>query len=293
MAALHLMEQQGAWPFITRRVFRTSAGGAHVWSSRIFRKGLHLNVPHQAEDFFAATPHCRWSPRRWNCLIAAGFAVGALLFAIASGLSLAPAVAEYWALNTAEINVLFFAGSIPFTAAATMQFCQACNPTTLANEETASPVRRTWFAWRPHDVGWLSCFSQWVGTLLFNISTLNAMLPTLNWLQQDFGVWIPNFLGSILFLTSGYLAFIEACHAYWQWRPQSITWWVVLTNLLGCVGFMVAAVFAFVPSIPVSSDGAVLSAAFTLQGAVCFLVGAQLMLLEAYVPHTALCFDNA
>jgi hypothetical protein len=68
----------------------------------------------------------------------------------------------------------------------------------------------------------------------------------LGWLQQDLAVWAPDFVGSILFLGSGYLAFGETCYTYWAWKPQSLSWWITFTNLVGCVAFMISAFFAFV-----------------------------------------------
>jgi hypothetical protein len=40
---------------------------------------------------------------------------------------------------------------------------------------------------------------------LFNVNTFDAMLPGLDWLQQDLAIWVPDFNGSVLFLVSGYL----------------------------------------------------------------------------------------
>jgi hypothetical protein len=119
-----------------------------------------------------------------------------------------------------------------------------------------------------------------VGTILFNFNTFDAMIPSLSWFEEDLVVWAPNIIGSILFLASGYLAFIEACHVYWGWQPRNISWWVVLINLLGCVGFLVSALFSiFLPG-PPDTAMLTLAVAFTLQGAVCFFVGSLLMLPE-------------
>jgi hypothetical protein len=86
--------------------------------------------------------------------------------------------------------------------------------------------------------------------------------------------------GSILFLASGYLAFTEVCHAHWAWQPTSLSWWVVFANLLGCVAFMISAVFAFVPPAAPASDVVTISIGFTLLGALGFLIGSLLMLGE-------------
>jgi hypothetical protein len=82
--------------------------------------------------------------------------------------------------------------------------------------------------------------------VLFNINTFDAMLPNLNWRQQELEIWMPNIMGSILFLSSGYLAFVETCHKHIAWRPTDLVWWITLINLLGCIGFMIAAVFGIV-----------------------------------------------
>jgi hypothetical protein len=79
---------------------------------------------------------------------------------------------------------------------------------------------------------------------------------------------------------SGYLAFIETCHAHWAWNPKSISWWVVFTNLLGCVCFMASAVLAIYLPVPENTKVVMLSVMFTLLGAIGFFVGSVLMLLE-------------
>ena len=122
---------------------------------------------------------------------------------------------------------------------------------------------------------------MFAGTLLFNLNTFDAMIPGLSWLRQDFFVWAPDLIGSVLFLASGYLAFVETCHAHFAWRPSSLSWWLTLVNLLGCVGFMIASLFAVVLPGPEHGEMAMLAIAFTLQGAICFFVGSCLMLPEA------------
>ena len=125
---------------------------------------------------------------------------------------------------------------------------------------------------------------QFAGTILFNFNTFDAMIPSLNWFQRDLLIWVPNIDGSVLFLVSGYLAFIETCHAHWAWKPWSISWWVVFANLLGCVGFMISALFAiFLPGTS-DSEAISISVMFTLLGAIGFLVGSLLMLPEAVSP---------
>lgn len=207
------------------------------------------------------------------------FALGSLLFILGSCMGLVPTLASTWPRTASRIHLIFFAGSIPFTLAAYLQLFQAANASQELHGRTRLPF--ILIGWFPQDIGWLSCALQFPGTLLFNINTFNAMLPGLDWLHQDLKIWAPDALGSLLFLLSGYLAFIETCHAHWAWKPASLSWWVTFINLLGCIGFLISALFAFVPPWTPRLDIAALSSTFTLLGAVGFLIGSLLMLPES------------
>ena len=61
----------------------------------------------------------------------------------------------------------------------------------------------------------------------------------------------------------------------------SPSWWVTFMNLLGCIGFLIAAVFAVVLPGAANETWITLSVVFTLAGAICFLVGSLLMLPES------------
>jgi hypothetical protein len=271
----------GPWPFTTRRTYRSADGSLRVWSSRHHRKSLTPPEVLEAIAFTETLLRCLWMPKRLNWWIGIVFALGALLFALASLLSLSPDLAALWSMKSSTINAIFFAGSIPFTTAAYLQLFQAANAGEFLANHPRSGQRASLFGWRPRDIGWLSCALQLVGTILFNFNTFDAMIPSLTWFEEDLVIWAPNIIGSILFLASGYLAFIETCHAHWAWKPKSISWWVVFTNLLGCAGFMISAVFAIVlPGTP-NIEVITISVLFTLLGAIGFLVGSLLMLPEA------------
>ena len=268
------VESTGPWPFISRHLLVRTDGKQVILRSRHHRKGLHeaAKVPRFM--------HCLWMPWELNWWIGSIFALGASLFMLGSLLVLLPSLASTWELDTNTVNMIFFAGSIPFTTAAYLQLFQAANAGKFSAQGKLSPSRTMLFGWRPQQIGWLSCALQFAGTLLFNINTFDAMLPGLNWLQQDLEIWVPNFAGSVLFLASGHLAFAETCHVHWSWKPASLSWWVTFINYLGCVAFMVSAVFAFVPPWDPHFDALSISVLFTLIGAVCFLVGSLLMLPE-------------
>ncbi len=300
---LECVEARGAWPFVTYRVYQGVDRLRWCWISRHHRKGLW--VPRNAADGNAAdgnaadreqTPKgiaallgCCWQPGKLNWWISILFAVGSLLFIAASLLGLSPVLVSVLHLGVSQVNAIFFAGSIPFTLAAYLQLVQAANADEFGDGEirVGEPLpskRLVLFGWRPRDAGWLSSVLQFIGTILFNFNTFDAMLPSLSWFQQDLMIWVPNVVGSILFLASGYLAFIEVCHQHWAWELKDLSWWVVFTNLLGCVGFMISAVFAIVLPGPVNVVAVTVSTACTLSGATGFLVGSLLMIPEMSVP---------
>jgi hypothetical protein len=279
-----LIESVGPWRFTTRRTYRLRDGSRAVWQSRHHRKRLPRAVPSEQAPPRAILLRSLWMPWHMSWWIGVVFALGSSLFLFGSVLSLAPSLARSCSLDASAIDTIFFAGSIPFSSAAYLQLFQAANAGEVTRSGTPASRSILLLGWRPRDIGWLSCALQFGGTLLFNVNTFDAMRPDLSWLQRDLEIWIPDFAGSILFLLSGYLAFAEVCHARWAWEPASLSWWVTVINLLGCLAFMVSALFAFVPPRPPNLDAATISVAFTLLGALCFLVGSLLMLPEVAAP---------
>lgn len=278
-SAPRLAEATGPWPFVTRRVFRHADNTLHVWLSRAHRKRLRQAGRPLSR---VAPASWLWAPAKLNWWIGSVFALGAALFALGCVLSLFPGLARSLQLDPQGVNAVFFAGSIPFTSAAYLQLFQAANAPPM-DAAGAAPTRQRHriFGWRPQDIGWLSCALQFPGTVLFNFNTFDAMIPGLAWWQAELEIWVPNLIGSVLFLASGYLAFVETCHRHLAWRPHDLSWWVTFINLLGCIGFMLAAVFAVVLPGPVDTTWVTLSTVFTLAGAVCFFVGSALMLPES------------
>ena len=165
------LEAYGPWPFVTRRIRRQSDGRIVEWSSRHHRKGLVLREAARAEAFASIVMRSVWMPRKLNWWIGVVFAVGASHFAIASCFSLSPDWTRATSLTPSSVNAIYFVGSIFFTTAAYLQLFQAAN----AN---ASPNHLRFIGWQPRDLGWLSCLLQFVGTVLFNFNTFDAMIPS-------------------------------------------------------------------------------------------------------------------
>ncbi|MET0973578.1 MAG: hypothetical protein ABWY95_09175 [Thermoleophilaceae bacterium] len=193
----------------------------------------------------------------WDRAIAVGFAVGSACFFIGPF----PGFVEL--VGAGADGVVFFAGSVFFTLAAGLEL----------REGTVRRGRR----WG-RDVSWWSAAIQFVGTLLFNLNTFDAMQDSLSTKQEDRLIFAPDLLGSACFLASGVLAYrIASGPSLWP-AQRDRGWTMAAVNLTGCVLFGVSAIASYV----VPSSGSILDLAAanwcTALGALCFFIGALLLL---------------
>lgn len=266
-----LVRTAGAWSFITLRVERRSDGSLDVRESRRHRKGL-------APGGGRLAWHGLCSPRQLNLWIGLGFAIGSVLFFVPAILTASPDLARRMSADGEVIAHLYFAGSVWFTAAAFLQLHQSAISGSFADPSAdRHPLRGS----HPAEAGWLASALQFAGTLLFNVSTFDAMTPGMGWQQTDRLVWVPDLLGSVLFLVSGYVAFVETCHAHWASRPTNLGWWICAVNLVGCIAFMMPGLFGYAPRPGAALDPAAPSLACTAAGALGFLVGGLLLFPES------------
>jgi len=179
------------------------------------------------------------------------FMVGSLCFALGS-------IPGYASLVPASgVGITFFVGSIFFTTAALLQLIQSSDP-----------------------IDWWASMIQLVGTVWFNINTFEAMQTGLDVQEQNLRIFTPDFIGSICFLVSSYLAVWAVCRGPWCVDRSQSEWWVVQANLLGSVFFMLSAIAAYV----LPSTGELLDASLansgTFLGAVCFFWAARLQITQ-------------
>jgi len=202
--------------------------------------------------------------RHW--WIAILFIIGSSLF----GLGAMPYYSEAVGLRATALT--FFIGSVFFSAAAFLQYRATVDDLPMARRR----ARRFW-VWAPRDLAWLACAVQLAGTLWFNWSTGNALRSNLGATAADERVWRPDVLGSVAFLVASGLAWIDAAHGGGG-RARTREWWIGAANMLGSIAFGVSAVAAYV--VPASGDvrNAEVSNLGTLLGAICFLIGAILLL---------------
>lgn len=252
-------------PFTTHVAFCDPTGAVTPWSSRAHRKhASRLSRPER--------PGVWWAPSRASWWIGILFAIGATCFMIG------PFPGFTHLVGSAAVGAVFFAGSIFFTTAAALQWLEAINAD--PGPGMPHPRRRLW-AMEPGRIDWWATGVQLVGTLSFNVSTYFAMREGFDAEAYDRLVWTPDAFGSICFLASGYLAYVEACGS--PFRPREgrpLEWKIAAVNLLGCVAFG----FSAVASLWVPSSGNIIDLAAsngsTALGGLCFLVGAVLLLPE-------------
>jgi hypothetical protein len=194
-----------------------------------------------------------WAPRRGWWWIAVLFAAGSACFLVA------PIPAFLQLVGPAADGTVFFVGSLLFTTAAALQLLETINADRGRLDRWSAGV-------------------QFLGTLFFNATTFRALQTSLSSPSYDRLVWRPDALGSTCFLVSGYLAYV-AVTGHPLGRPRrTLESAIASVNLLGCLAFGVSAVTSFV----VPSTGSEVSLAMvnlcTALGALCFLVGALLLL---------------
>ena len=204
----------------------------------------------------------------WDRWIAIGFAVGSACFLVG------PFPGFVQLVGAGADGAVFFAGSIFFTLAALLE----------VRESTLRLGR--WAA----DPSWWSAAVQFVGTLLFNLSTFAAMQDGLSTGQANRLVWAPDLFGSAAFLISGALAYRVANRARRRASRRDREWTMAAVNLTGCVLFGISAIASYI----VPSSGSILDLAAanwtTALGALCFLIGAVLLLPRRHTdlehPHS-------
>ena len=248
-------------PFVTYVERVRPDGVVARWESRDHRK-------HRPGTLTAGSTW--WAPRARGWWIAVLFAVGSLLFALGAVPGYASAVGARWDAVT------FFIGSLFFTAAGFLTYREAVD----ADPQAPGGARRRFFVYQPHRIDWWATAVQLAGTLFFNISTGNALRADLTAQAAHQHVWRPDAFGSVCFLVASALAWFEACHGWAAWRPRSWSWWITLANLIGSIAFGVSAVAGYINPATGQLHNAERSNLGTFIGALCFLVGALLLLPE-------------
>jgi hypothetical protein len=259
------LKAKGPGPFVTKALLKNPEDELMLWISRLYRKH-HFRLDISRGSTW-------WAPGAVGWWIGILFAVGATCFAIGAVPIYLNAVG-----NTLD-GLTFFLGSLFFTTAAFLQYMETINtphsPMSLKIIE-----KRRFFTWEPKRIDWLASMVQLGGTLFFNFSTFNALRSNLSVIQINHLVWASDIYGSTCFLIASSLAWMEVNHALWSWNPFNFSWWIAGLNLMGSIFFGISAVGAFVLPTTGLPANIFLVNMGTFAGAVCFLIGAILLLPE-------------
>jgi hypothetical protein len=258
------LDARGFGPFVTHATFRRPDGVIVTWESRRHRKRARRARERRDSTWFAPSAVGWW--------IGVLFMVGSACFALG-------ALPGYVHLvGVRADNVTYFIGSLFFTSAGYLQFFEVVNaPRAIDGDRTE---RRRFVSWDPGRIDWCSTAVQSVGTLAFNISTGSALLQSLDSQQVHRLVWAPDMFGSACFLVASGLSWAEVSHGRLLRPVFTISGWIAMLNLVGSIAFGVSAVAAKVVHGATQPRNIELVNLGTFVGAICFLVGAALLLPE-------------
>lgn len=257
-----VLEEKGLWWFVTYRRLQRPDRSTVAWESRRHRK----RRPRPRGSTW-------WAPAALGWWIGILFAGGSICFAVGAFPSYTDAVG-------AQVDaVTYFVGSLLFTSAALLLYCEVAWTTPPEAIGHLGRVRQC-LRLQPRRIDWFAALVQLAGTLFFNVSTGHAAFATVaRSTSANHMVWRPDALGSICFLFSSWLSWAEVCHGPWRWQPRQISWWIAILNLVGSIAFGASAIAS-----KVEPNGSLRSLALsnlgTFVGAVCFLAGAVLLLPE-------------
>lgn len=238
-----------------------------VEGPRPFVSGVSYSAPDGRRVHWQARQGRKASHRGLTWRIGLLFAIGSVCFV------LGPLPAYVSAVGGQAAAVTFFVGSVFFTSGAYLSYVQVVRH-----------AGHRWFGWEPSYAGFWATTIQLVGTVYFNVSTFTALLDVPDDLV-DRVIWRPDAIGSICFLVSSAIAFAEAGHRWWSWRPGKRDWHITALNVWGSVFFGLSAVGAYVqPSGDLTN--AQWSNGGTFLGAVCFLLSSLLTMGEGRTPPT-------
>lgn len=236
---------EGPRPFITGVQYRRPGGPLVRWEARAHRKAVSAGTRGRG---------LTW----WTGLL---FVIGSACFVVGPIPAYAQAVGAHLDALT------YFVGSLFFTTGAYLSYLQVVRQ-----------AGNRWFAWAPRSPGFWAAIVQLVGTVYFNVTTFAGLFDVPADVENRV-VWRPDAVGSVCFLVSSVIAFAEAGHRWWSWRPGERDWHITALNLWGSVFFGLSAIGAHFDSAG-SLTNVRLANGGTFLGAVCFLVASVLSMPE-------------
>lgn len=195
------------------------------------------------------------------------FVVGSACFAVGVAFSLNTS----WSPVVGAVT--FFVGSIFFTSASSIQMRGAWR------SWPDGPTASTTAALLSRAPAWTSSWIQWIGTIFFNVTTLAALVEVSGTAAvSNQVIWRPDAVGCILFLVSSAIALLPDVRRHRHGHARDRSWTISSLNMVGSVFFGISAVGAYV--VPATDEllNAQWSNGGTFLGALCFLIGAWMVI---------------
>lgn len=112
----------------------------------------------------------------------------------------------------------------------------------------------TWHELRTHyfrELGFLGSFAEFIGATIFWVNTILSLPGVYNQLSQGvlWGLyWLTYLVGGVLFIASSALYLLETQPNWYTPAPHLLGWWVGVWNMIGSVGWTLAASLGYVCS---------------------------------------------
>ena len=192
------------------------------------------------------------------------FIIGSTSFALGS-------FPPYFLNLTAQaVGVTFFVGSIFFTSAGLTQLQEVIRE----SDRLVQHDSKIWWA----------LVVQLAGMIFFNVNTFRAAFVDVPPDEVNRLIWAPDLFGSIAFLVASHLVWLAVCGRLWCVRQTSSDWWMAGLNYMGSIFFMLSALAAYFLETTGEVVNITLVNVGTFLGAVCFFLGAYLLLPQHELP---------
>ncbi|EIM81365.1 uncharacterized protein STEHIDRAFT_103768 [Stereum hirsutum FP-91666 SS1] len=164
---------------------------------------------------------------------------------------------------------------------------------TMDENSVSGSTDRSW-VWFPtmnelrthylREIGFLACFSQFIGASIFWIAGLTGLpniIPKGDQPLLDGIYWAPQVVGGTGFIISGFLFMLETQKTWWKPAWGVLGWWIGFWNLIGAFGFTICGAFGYSTNSGIEFE----SALATFWGSWAFLIASVLQYYESLEKH--------
>lgn len=277
----------------------------YTWNSRAHRKQLYSRNSEYFKDYKFQWKYALHKLKKISVWVGILFTIGSAIFVTSTALEYCMAIYQSYVLFQIFIGWPFFGGALFYLVGAYANFLEVINAPDVhpvsddieSLRKAAERYRRRhkyrWFGWYPHRIDYLGALIQLIGACLYTINCFvgnGEKSFTLNFWETEFLYWLPDTLGSMCFVISEYMFFVEYAHGWWCWNPKDVSFWAVFLNVWGAVGFLLDGGFGFGSyAFPPDSVYAYIATDLTLLvGCICFLIGSFVLIIEQSGPDATL-----